>query len=86
MRNVMYHFSDNIVVHIRTLSGELDRIGGKRHAGVRRQEFVQPANLQCRNRDEYGVTDECVQLLRFCKLDVAVEGRRDDDCGWEIED
>ncbi len=29
MRNVMYHFSDKIVAHIRTLSGELDPIGGK---------------------------------------------------------
>jgi hypothetical protein len=29
MRNVMYHFSDNIVVHIRMLSGELEPVGGK---------------------------------------------------------
>ena len=29
MRNVMYHFSDKIAAHIRTLSGELEPIGGK---------------------------------------------------------
>src|SRR5579863_5829483 len=29
MRNVMYHFSDNIVAHIRTLSGELEPTEGK---------------------------------------------------------
>ena len=29
MRNVMYHFSDKIVAHIRMLSGELEPIGGK---------------------------------------------------------
>ena len=29
MRNVMYHFNDKIAAHIRTLSGELEPIGGK---------------------------------------------------------
>jgi hypothetical protein len=29
MRNVMYHFDDKIAAHIRTLSGELEPIGGK---------------------------------------------------------
>jgi hypothetical protein len=29
MRNVMYHFNDKIVAHIRTLSGELEPIDGK---------------------------------------------------------
>jgi hypothetical protein len=29
MRNVMYHFNDKVVAHIRTLSGELVPIGGK---------------------------------------------------------
>jgi hypothetical protein len=29
MHNVMYHFSDKIAAHIRTLSGELEPVGGK---------------------------------------------------------
>jgi len=85
IRNVMYHFSDKIVAHIRMLSGELEPVGGK---DIPVFDDENSFNLRISNAEIAMNTASLTSAFNtyvFASPKSPLKDVKMNDCRWEIE-